>query len=360
MTDYVFISYARKDGKEFAERLYDDLKANEIEVWLDRHDIQGGKEWNRELENAIETAGKFIVILTPAAVESIYVENEVIAAIDRGIAVIPLLVMDCRVPLVLKRLQYIDFRFDYAAGFEELHHVLRPKNPIVAPPVVSETRTSNRIRVLIVDDHSVVVKGLVTLLKDYDDIEVVGTASNGKQGVEMSKSLKPDVVLMDLVMPGMDGLDATKAICNTQSNVKVIISTSYVDAETILLTTEAGAISFLLKNTSGDELAHAIRRAHDNQSTMAPEATQVLIEALHRIKTPSSVHGSNLTDHEREILALMIDGLSNQEIADRLAIAVSTINSGVNSILSKLGASNRIQAIAFAVEHKIVKGSFTS
>jgi two-component system, NarL family, response regulator LiaR len=358
MSDPVFISYARKDGKEFAERLYDDLKANEVEVWLDRHDIQGGKEWNRELENAIETAGSFIVILTPAAVESIYVENEIIAAIDRGIAVIPLLALDCKVPLALKRLQYIDFRRDYQAAFRELFQVLQPKERHVDPLIVSEDEVRRRIRIMLVDDHSLVVKGLTVLLEDYEDFQIVGAASNGIQAIELSKQLEPDVILMDLVMPGMDGIAATKAICEMLPNVKIIITTSYVDADTVLLTTEAGAISFLLKNTSGDELAYAIRRTYANQSIVAPEVTQVLLDALHRIKTPPQVQGDNLTDHERDVLALMIDGLNNQEIADRLDINISTINSAVNNIFSKLGVTNRIQAIALAVEHKIIKRGF--
>ncbi|GIV84036.1 MAG: DNA-binding response regulator [Candidatus Roseilinea sp.] len=206
------------------------------------------------------------------------------------------------------------------------------------------------IRVLIVDDHPMVRSGLKALLSAYDDLELAGEASNGAEAVRMCARLKPDVVLMDLVMPEMDGATATQIIREQNPNVQVVVLTSFKEDELVQGALRAGAIGYLLKNVSADELASAIRAAHAGRPTLAPEATQALI---HATTQPPAV-GSDLTEREREVLALMVQGLSNQDIASRLYVSQSTVKFHVSSILSKLYVSNRTEAVALAVKQKLV------
>ncbi|MBZ0296561.1 MAG: response regulator transcription factor [Anaerolineae bacterium] len=210
--------------------------------------------------------------------------------------------------------------------------------------------TSQPIRVVLVDDHSMVRKGLVVLLEEYEDLEVIDEVGDGQAAVDVCRQDCPDVVLMDMIMPRMDGLTALKLIRESCPQTQVIALTSYSDEDTVQEALKAGAIGYLMKNITGDELAEAIRRAHEGQSTLAPEATQILIRATTR---PPAL-GHDLTDREREVLALMIDGLNNREIADRLVISSSTVKNHVSSILSKLETTSRTQAVALAVEHKIL------
>jgi NarL family two-component system response regulator LiaR len=148
--------------------------------------------------------------------------------------------------------------------------------------------------------------------------------------------------------------DATRAICQILPNVKIIITTSYIDEDTILVTRQAGAIGFLIKNTTGDELYFAIRRAFVNQTTLAPEVAQTLMDALEKTKTHPAALGDDLTEREREILTQMIDGLTNREIGQRLGLSPSMVKNHVGNILSKLGVNSRTRAIVLAVENKIV------
>lgn len=207
------------------------------------------------------------------------------------------------------------------------------------------------IRVMIVDDHNMVRKGLSVLLEEFDDLEVVAEASDGEYAVNLCHQDCPDVVLMDLIMPHMDGITATRLIRETCPDTQVIALTSFSDEENVQEVLKEGAIGFLMKNISGDELATAIRKAHAGQSTLSPEATQVLIKATTR---PPAL-GHDLTDREREVLALLIEGLSNREIGDRLVISSSTVKNHVSSILSKLDTTSRTQAVALAVENKILE-----
>lgn len=206
------------------------------------------------------------------------------------------------------------------------------------------------IRVLIVDDHPMVRSGLTALLSAYDDLELAGEASNGREAVQACAQAKPDVVLMDLIMPEMDGAAATRAIRENDPRVRVIVLTSFKEDELVQGALKAGAIGYLLKNISADELARAIRAAHAGRPTLAPEATQVLI---HATTQPPAV-GSDLTEREREVLALMIEGLSNHDIASKLYVSQSTIKFHVSSILSKLYVTNRTEAVALAVKQKLV------
>jgi NarL family two-component system response regulator LiaR len=209
---------------------------------------------------------------------------------------------------------------------------------------------SEKIRVLIVDDHDMVRKGLIVLLENFAEFEIVGDTASAQVGVAICQREKPDVVLMDMVMPDMNGATATRLIKESCPDIQVVILTSFSEENLIQEGLKAGAIGYLMKNISVDELANAVRRAYQRQSTLAPEAAQVLINMTTR---PPEI-GHNLTEREREILALMVEGLSNRTIAERLMISSSTVKNHVSNILSKMGTTSRTQAVAVAVEHKLL------
>lgn len=206
------------------------------------------------------------------------------------------------------------------------------------------------IRVMIVDDHAVVRSGLGAFLLAFDDLELVGEAGSGEEALRLVDQVKPDVILMDLVMPGMDGAAATKAIRQKCASIQVIALTSFKEEELVQAAMQAGAIGYLLKNVSVDELADAIRAAYAGRPTLAPEAAQALIQAT---RHPENTH-FDLTDREKEVLELMIEGLNNPEIAERLVVSKSTVKFHVSSILTKLGVSSRTEAVALALKHKLV------
>lgn len=203
---------------------------------------------------------------------------------------------------------------------------------------------------MIVDDHAVVRSGLSAFLMVYDDLEFVGEAASGEEAVRVCKNLDPDVILMDLVMPGMDGAAATQAIRQECPHIQVIALTSFKEDELVQRTLKAGAIGYLLKNVSANELVNAIRSAHAGRPTLAPEAAHVLIRASQNHQAV----GSDLTTREQEILSLMATGLSNPEIAEHLVVSRSTVKFHVSSILSKLGVSSRTQAVTLALQNKLV------
>ncbi len=207
-----------------------------------------------------------------------------------------------------------------------------------------------KIKVMLVDDHAVVRSGLGAFLLASDDLELVGEAGSGEEAVRRCRSLVPDVVLMDLIMPGMDGAEATKIIRQTCPEVQVIVLTSFKEEDLVQRALQAGAIGYLLKNVSSDELAEAIRAAKAGRPTLAPEAAQALIHASTRPPEP----GHDLTEREREVLSLMVKGLNNPDIADRLIVSRSTVKFHVSSILSKLGVSSRTEAVSLAIQHHIV------
>jgi len=209
---------------------------------------------------------------------------------------------------------------------------------------------STRITVAIVDDHELVRSGLESVLSLYDDLELVGEARSGEAAVALCAAKHPDVVLMDLIMPGIDGVAATEQVLRRSPGTKVLVLTSFSDSDLIERALRAGAIGYLLKSVSGDELAAAIRRAHAGLSTLAPEAAQVLIDA---VTTPAS-DGAVLTAREREVLSLLTEGLTNAEIAARLFVSLSTVKTHISSILAKLGAATRTEAATIAVREHLV------
>jgi NarL family two-component system response regulator LiaR len=210
--------------------------------------------------------------------------------------------------------------------------------------------TSQTIQVMLVDDHNVVRSGLATFLRAYEDLELVGEAKNGLEALNLCHQKKPDVILMDLMMPEMDGIAATRAILADYPDVKIIAMTSFEEEELVHGVLAAGAISYLLKNVSSDELAKAIRDAALGRSTLSPEAARALVRATRSTKQPLF----DLTEREQEVLNLVVQGQSNQQIAEALVISVATVKAHTSNILSKLQVSSRAEAISFAIKHKLV------
>src|SRR5690349_19707289 len=185
---------------------------------------------------------------------------------------------------------------------------------------------SQPIRVMLVDDHTMVRRGLATFLKAFDDLELAGEAESGKAAIQLCAEVRPDVILMDMVMPDMDGAAATRAIRQQFPQVQVIALTSFKEGELVQNALEAGAIGYLLKDVSADTLVQAIRAAHTGRATLSPEAAQTLVQTTNLPPAP----GLDLTERERDVLALMIEGLNNTQIAGKLTVSPSTIKSHVS------------------------------
>ncbi len=214
--------------------------------------------------------------------------------------------------------------------------------------------TQSLIQVVIVDDHAMLRKGLAVFLLSYSDLKLVGEAANGEEALVLCAEKRPDVVLMDLMMPIMDGVTATRRIRHDYPDTQVIALTSFGEEALIRGVLEAGAISYLFKKVSADDLAKAIRAAKAGFSTFAPEVTEILVRSVQRPAAPFQ----DLTVREREVLALMVKGMGNNEIAAHLMISLSTTKSHVSSILGKLGLASRTEAIAKVLEHNLDSGAF--
>jgi NarL family two-component system response regulator LiaR len=206
------------------------------------------------------------------------------------------------------------------------------------------------IRVLVVDDHAVVRSGIEYSLMTVKDIDLVASAGSGAEAVRLCEELQPDVVLMDMMMPKMDGISATRTILQSCPRTRVIALTSFQEGSLVQKALQAGAISYLLKDVGMDELADAIRSAARGQGVLASEAAKALAEAAAQ---PASL-GADLTDREREVLALLVEGKSNTEISATLSISLSTARFHVSAILSKLHAANRAEAAVLAVKHSLI------
>ena len=209
------------------------------------------------------------------------------------------------------------------------------------------------IKVLLVDDHEMVRLGVLAYLSVQEDIEVIAQAENGKIGVEKALELKPDIILMDLVMPVMDGIEATKEILSKWKEAKIIIVTSFIDDEKVYPAISAGAKSYLLKTSSASEIAQAIRDTYRGEGVFEKEVSEKL-EHRHEVEEEFRLF-EELTSREKEVLLLIAQGKSNQEIADECFITLKTVKTHVSNILSKLQVEDRTQATIYAFKHHLVK-----
>ena len=204
------------------------------------------------------------------------------------------------------------------------------------------------IRVLVVDDHPIVLKGTRALLDEIDDIEVVGEASNGLGAIEQNKKLKPDIILMDLLMPEMDGIEAIQRITGEQPNAKILVLTSFITDDKVFPAIKSGALGYLLKDSDPDELIKAIRQVYNGEPSLHPSIARKMLRELGR-SVPEKPIPEPLTDREIEVLRLLAKGADNKEIADRLVIAEVTVRTHISRILSKLHLANRVQATLYAL-----------
>lgn len=208
------------------------------------------------------------------------------------------------------------------------------------------------IRVLIVDDHSIVRKGIRALLAEIEGLEVVGEAGDGREAIAQADALEPDVILMDLVMPGMDGIEATRQIATADAGARVLVLTSFASDEKVFPAIKAGALGYLLKDSEPADLVLAIQQVHRGEPSLQPSIAHKVLQELQRPSrrppTPDP-----LTDREMEVLRLVAKGFSNPEVAERLTVTEATVRTHVSNILSKLHLANRVQATLYALQEGI-------
>jgi NarL family two-component system response regulator LiaR len=211
----------------------------------------------------------------------------------------------------------------------------------------------DRIRVMTVDDHEIFRSGIRYLLLTFEDIDLMAEAHSGEEALCLCEEDCPDVILMDMMMSGMDGVESTRAIRERYPDVQVLALTSFYDAELVRQAMQAGAIGYLLKGVSKDRLGEAIRSAHARQPTLSAEAVEALVRPP---QSPVGL-GQDLSQREQEVLELLAKGLSNAEIAERLFVSVAAVKYHVSNVLSKLGATNRTEAVALALQHHLLSKS---
>lgn len=209
---------------------------------------------------------------------------------------------------------------------------------------------SQPIRVMLVDDHAMVRRGLSTFLRIFDDLQLVGEAESGEAAIQLCADVLPDVILMDMVLPDMDGAASTRVIRQRFPHVQVIALTSFKTGDLVRNALDAGAIGYLLKDVSAEQLVQAIRSAHVGRATLSPEVAQTLVEAVNQPRPEY-----NLTKRELEVLELMVGGLNNTQIAGQLTVSPSTIKSHVSNILSKLGVESRTEAVTLALRSHLIR-----
>jgi len=217
-----------------------------------------------------------------------------------------------------------------------------------------EMEEDKMIKVLLVDDHEMVRIGLAAVLGTEDGIEVVGEASSGEEGIRLAQEYKPDVVLMDLVMEGMDGIETTRQLLKLYPDCKVIVLTSYLDDEKMYPVIEAGAFSYLLKTSRASEIAEAIRAAVRGQSVLESQVASKMMNRFRQPKAETPAH-EELTEREMDVLRLLAQGKSNQDIADDLIIGIKTVKFHVTNILAKLGVEDRTQAAIYAYKNGLAE-----
>lgn len=220
---------------------------------------------------------------------------------------------------------------------------------------VSDPTEPTRIRVLIVDDHSVVRMGLRVFLDLQPDIEVVGEAADGSEGVAMARRLEPDVILMDLLMPNMDGITAIGRIKAERPETEIVTMTSFIEEDKVTAALEAGASGYVLKDAEAEEVAAAVRAAFAGEVHLDPAVARLLAQRMRQRKSPEESLTEPLTDREKDVLGLLGQGMSNKEIGSSLFITERTARTYVSNILGKLGLASRTQAALYAVEHKLVE-----
>jgi DNA-binding NarL/FixJ family response regulator len=211
------------------------------------------------------------------------------------------------------------------------------------------------IRVVLVDDHGVVRAGLMQLFENYDDIEVVGTAADGREAVDVCRQHQPDVVLMDLSMPVLDGIESTRQVMKAVPGTRIVVLTSFSDRDRIIEALDAGAVGYLLKDAEPEELPRGVRAAAMGESPLAPKAASAVLAARH---TRGSVE--ELTDREREVLILLTSGLANKQIARRLGVSEKTIKAHLTNVFRRIGVEDRTQAALWAERKGLLKESLTA
>ena len=207
------------------------------------------------------------------------------------------------------------------------------------------------IRILVVDDHIIVREGLISVLKTFPEFEIVGDASSGKMAISLCEKLRPDVVMMDLKMPHMSGVEATRLIRDAMPDIQVLVLTSFIDDELVQAALEAGAIGYLLKDASIHEIANAVRSVAQKQTVLSPEVMQSLIHS----RNGDDKEDFNLKSREVEVLRWMVSGLTNVEIAERIMLSKATVKYYISSIFEKLGVSTRTEAVVLAMQHHLVQ-----
>jgi len=210
------------------------------------------------------------------------------------------------------------------------------------------------IRLLVVDDHPIVLRGTQALLAEIEDIEVVGLADNGKIAVELSRSLNPDVILMDLIMPEMDGIESISQIKAEQPDLKILVLTSFITDDKVFPAIKAGALGYLLKDSSPDDLIRAIRQVFRGEPSLHPSIARKILQDLRRSLSEGEIIQESLTDREVEVLQMVAKGNDNQEIAEKLVIAEVTVRTHISTILRKLHLANRVQASLYALRQGII------
>jgi NarL family two-component system response regulator LiaR len=232
-----------------------------------------------------------------------------------------------------------------------MSEVISAASPAHAPYGACAQMTTGPTRVLLADDHGLVRRGIVASFEGYDEVQVVGEAASGEEALRLVEQVRPDVVLMDLLMPGMGGFAATRELRDRFPELQVVVLTNFQDGEMVQQALQAGALGYLLKDVEVEDLVKAIRLAHRGMPTLAPAATQTLVREVAR-RPPTLGH--DLTERERAVLALLAAGLSNQQIGERLVITPATVKFHMRSIRSKLGTSSRTETVVVALRHRLV------